>query len=310
MFIEKENINYHIEKVEDWSVLPNNPIVTVEIAAYNHESYIRNTLESVLMQQVNFEYEILIKEDHSTDSTKQIILEYQKQYPNKLRVWLAKKNIYQQGIKLGLHRFARGKYIAKLDGDDYWIDSFKLQKQIDFLEENLDYNFSVGGYNTIDEKGVIKKGELLKKSSSFLIRDYIANRFSQTSTFVYRKTSTLPEWTTKMFAGDQALLLLASVDKKIKYHNEILSVYRLHARGIDTLNTNFVERNNKYIFLLEKIKSLTSDWKCLLIIKLKTHVITIKNYCFHRKYTNLLKLYCGVLNRIVIPQLNNLLNWF
>jgi cellulose synthase/poly-beta-1,6-N-acetylglucosamine synthase-like glycosyltransferase len=61
MFIEKENINNHIKKVEDWSVLPNNPIVTVEIATYNHESYIRNTLESVLMQQVNFEYEILIK---------------------------------------------------------------------------------------------------------------------------------------------------------------------------------------------------------------------------------------------------------
>jgi glycosyltransferase involved in cell wall biosynthesis len=309
MFIEKENINNHIKKVEDWSVLPNNPIVTVEIATYNHESYIRNTLESVLMQQVNFEYEILIKEDNSTDNTKQIVLEYQKQYPNKFRVWLAKKNIYQQGIKLGLYRFARGKYIAKLDGDDYWIDSFKLQKQIDFLETNPDYNFSVGGYNTIDEKGVIKKGELLKKSSSFLIRDYIANRFSQTSTFVYRKTSAFPEWISKMFAGDQALLLLASVDKKIKYHNEILSVYRLHARGIDTLNKNFVERNKKYIFLLEKIKSLTNDWKCKLIIKLKTHVISIKNYSFNRKYTKILKLYT-VLNRIVIPQLNNLLNWF
>ena len=81
----------------------------------------------------------------------------------------------------------------------------------------------------------------------------------------------MPDWLPYVFAGDQAILLLATNDKKIKYHNEFFSVYRLHNKGVDTLNKNYFERNNKYVFLLKKIKDVTNDWKCNLIIQFKIH---------------------------------------
>jgi len=116
-----------------------NPVVSVAVTTYNQEDYIAQTLDSILSQETPFDFEIIIGEDLSTDNTLKIVQEYQKKYPKIIRLLDTKKN---HGIELNLLRViknCKAKYIAICDGDDYWIDIKKLQKQVDFLEKHTDY---------------------------------------------------------------------------------------------------------------------------------------------------------------------------
>src|SRR5699024_5978215 len=101
--------------------------------AYNHERYIAETIESFLMQKTNFRYEILIHDDASTDNTAEIIKKYEKQFPEIIKPVYQKVNQYSQGVNVHelIRQRAIGKYFALCEGDDYWTDSYKLQKQID-----------------------------------------------------------------------------------------------------------------------------------------------------------------------------------
>ena len=115
------------------------PVVSVAITTYNQEDYIAQTLDSILSQETTFDFEIVIGEDLSTDNTLKIVQEYQKKHPKIIRLLKTDKNY---GIELNLLRViknCKAKYIAICDGDDYWIDIKKLQKQVDFLEKHTDY---------------------------------------------------------------------------------------------------------------------------------------------------------------------------
>src|SRR4030067_128381 len=113
--------------------------VSVIVITYNHEEFICQSLDSILMQDVNFEYEIVIGEDCSTDKTRDILLDYQKNYPDKIRLILSEKNRGLIANFVQTYKSCSGEYIATIDGDDYWTSSQKLQKQVDFLDNNLDY---------------------------------------------------------------------------------------------------------------------------------------------------------------------------
>src|SRR5690554_4624359 len=134
----------------------NNPLVSISCITYNHAPYIRQCLEGFLMQQCDFEYEILIHDDASTDGTSDIIREYQKKYPEIIKPIIQKENQWSQGVRGMMARFnfprAKGKYIALCEGDDYWTDPLKLQKQVDFLEKNPNYSLVCGGFKSIDTK--------------------------------------------------------------------------------------------------------------------------------------------------------------
>ena len=115
------------------------PLVHIAVTTYNQEKYIAKTIDSLLNQQTNFDYQIIIGEDCGTDNTLNILKAYQKKYPKKIVVLVADKNL---GIELNLLKTVKActaKYIAICDGDDYWIDDKKLQKQVDFLEKHQDY---------------------------------------------------------------------------------------------------------------------------------------------------------------------------
>lgn len=129
------------------------PLVSVWMVTYNHEKYIAEALESVLMQQTNFDFEIVIGEDCSTDQTRSIIKNYENKYPNIIFPIYHDKNV---GANRNAYEFTfplcKGKYIACLEGDDYWTDPFKLQKQVDFLEQNKDYVICGHWRKIVDEK--------------------------------------------------------------------------------------------------------------------------------------------------------------
>jgi len=110
--------------------------VSACIITYNHEGFIRECLEGAVNQKVNFEYEIVIGEDNSSDSTKQICIEYAEKYPNLIKFFAREKNLGMIGNWINTIKNCKGKYIALCEGDDYWTDPLKIQKQVEFFEAN------------------------------------------------------------------------------------------------------------------------------------------------------------------------------
>lgn len=219
--------------------------VSVLVITYNQEQYIRQAIESILMQEVNFAYEIIVGEDASTDRTRDIVLELAKEWPDKLRVILHYEAdaVSDRAAGLGGKRNfveslaqCRGEYVALLDGDDYWTDPQKLQKQIDFLEYHPDFAIcfhdatilSKDGsdqprnYNPPDQKEVSTLEDLLH-------RNYIA-----TSSVVFRRglVGELPHWYLKSHAGDWPLHILNARHGKVRYINQVMSVYRHGSSGV------------------------------------------------------------------------------
>ncbi len=132
----------------------NNPIVSICCLTYNHEKYIRQCFDGFIMQKTNFDFEILVHDDASTDGTIDIINEYTKQYNKLFKPYIEKENTYSKknefvGLRINFER-AKGKYIALCEGDDYWTDPYKLQKQVDFLEANSDYSFVYTSFNVVN----------------------------------------------------------------------------------------------------------------------------------------------------------------
>ena len=112
--------------------------VSVSVTAYNHEKYIAQAIDSILMQEVDFEYEIIIGEDYSADNTRNIVIDFQRRYPDKIKLILPQENLGYGGNKIfdQTLQVSRGEYVALLDGDDYWTSPHKLRKQVDFLDSH------------------------------------------------------------------------------------------------------------------------------------------------------------------------------
>lgn len=124
----------------------NNCMVSIWCLCYNHEEYIAQTLDSFLMQKTDFPFEIIISDDASTDGSADIIRSYAEKYPDIIRPMLLEKNVYSTGVNMFAELFfdkTRGKYVAVCEGDDYWTDAEKLQRQVDFLESHPDYSLCV-----------------------------------------------------------------------------------------------------------------------------------------------------------------------
>ena len=133
--MDKKNTTLTVSYTEDKKIM-----VSICCITYNQEQYIAQTIESFLMQKVDFKYEILINDDASTDRTADIIREYEKKYPDIIKPIYQSINQYSRGITNPSGAFnyprASGKYIAMCEGDDYWTDIYKLKKQVDFLENH------------------------------------------------------------------------------------------------------------------------------------------------------------------------------
>ncbi|MBR2772536.1 MAG: glycosyltransferase family 2 protein [Bacteroidales bacterium] len=129
-----------------------NPVVSVHMITYNHESYIRQAIEGVMMQKTDFEFELVIGEDCSQDKTREICFEYQKQYPEKIRVLWWHENVSMLGGN-GRRVFARcrGEFIAFCEGDDYWTDPYKLQKQVNVFRNCPSIGLCATGYKIYDQ---------------------------------------------------------------------------------------------------------------------------------------------------------------
>jgi len=215
------------------------PLVSICCATFNHGNYIRETLEGFMMQKTSFPFEILIHDDASTDETSNIIKEFELRHPSIIKPIYQIENQHSKGVSISVtFNFPRtkGKYIAMCEGDDYWTDPKKLQKQIDFLEANDDYVITYHNAKIInDKKDIINESKLsdnLKKD--FMQGELIKGVMLLTLTVCYRNIiKKYPEEYFKVKNGDKFLTSLLGNYGKGKYIGDIEdAVYRKHENSI------------------------------------------------------------------------------
>lgn len=245
-------------ETSDSERLCKNPVVSVHMVTYNHEPYIRQAIEGVMMQKADFEFELVIGEDASTDNTREICFEYQKRYPDKIRVLWWHENLRKVQHPAGANgkrnmAHCRGEFIAFCEGDDYWIDPLKLQKQVDIMRKHPDVglcfcNARLFYQNTkmltkwweasAYEPGVVNRRRLFL-SILFGINPYTgAGRFITTATFLIRRSSydaavrkyEILSWRLRM--GDTTIWLGISGLFDGWYIPDVVSVYRISNSGI------------------------------------------------------------------------------
>lgn len=216
------------------------PLVSISCVTYNQAPYIKECLDSFLMQQTDFAFEILINDDASTDGTREIIEEYASKYPEIIFPLYQSENQYSKGVRGMMLRFnfprCRGKYIALCEGDDYWTDPLKLQKQVDFLEKNEDVNLCFHRANLFQNKEFAMHqipDNFEENSFSYieLLRHY---NFITTASVVFRKPEKFysPDWYFSLPFGDLGMYKLFLNKKKIYCLKDIMSVYRIHEKGV------------------------------------------------------------------------------
>lgn len=229
------------EIMQNWKGDFTQPLASVCCITYNHKHYISQAIDSFLMQETDFPFEILIHDDASVDGTSVIVLEYAEKYPNLIKPIIQIEN---QGSKMGLinPRFvfpkAKGRYIALCDGDDYWTDCTKLQKQVQFLECHLDYVITYTDSQPFDENGYLdfNTGAAKRDVSSDELKRCVS---LPTLTSCFRNLITeVPLDLYSARIGDVIIWSLLGAYGKGKYLSDILpAAYRVHDGGIYSKKT-------------------------------------------------------------------------
>jgi glycosyltransferase involved in cell wall biosynthesis len=206
-------------------------LLTAVLLTYNHEKTIARAFDSILEQKTSFDFDVFVLEDCSTDGTPDICRKYKEKYPDKITLFLNEKNLGPtQNFKQGLLK-VKSKYFAFLEGDDYWCDENKLQKQVDTLEQNLDC--MICGHNTLF-KDIIKQTEWLmvdnskyNKRNKYSLND---NFPCHTSSRVYRNTIDLTDVPPNMLFDTRIYMLYLAMGN-LYYTNEVMSVFNSTGTG-------------------------------------------------------------------------------
>lgn len=221
--------------------------LTVLVVTYNHARFIGAAIESVLAQETDFDFEIIVSEDCSTDGTRQIVRRFAEAHPDRIRLLLSERNLNDNTVvRRGLEA-AAGQYVALLDGDDYWTSTNKLQIQVDFLERHPDcsacfHNVMVvyddGGAESHPFHGHEPPGRISAAvpAPRTGIEEIVRANYVSTSSLVFRSNASrpLPGWFDGLAIGDWALNVVIAQHGALAYLDETLGVYRVHPGGIWT----------------------------------------------------------------------------
>ena len=311
--------------------MSNKPLVSICCITYNQERYIKDALEGFLKQKTNFDYEIIINDDASTDNTTKILREYEEKYKNKIYVVYQKENQYSKGIStlLLVLKRARGKYIAVCEGDDYWICENKLQEQVNYMEEHPKCTFCFHNAVILNMRNNNKNRSvvnILKKDEDYDVGKLEMLGFIPTASFMFKTEDArkIPEWFEKCFVGDWPLKMIMTNFGYAHYMSKKMSVYRKNAQGSVTVQNNEKEEKsiegklellNKKEQVVDFIDNYTNGkYKEVFDYRRKQYqiermiaenrnkeIITqkcLKGFSFRHKIKYLIKMYCPYLIKL------------
>lgn len=284
----------------------NKPLVSICSITYNHAPYIRECLDGLLRQRTSFSFEIIINDDCSTDGTTEIIKEYERKYPDIIHPIFHKDNQYQKGERGIFQRFvfpkAQGQYIALCEGDDYWTDSLKLQKQVDFLEQNPEYGMIYSKAKFFYQKTLeFSNSDWGGPSTEF--RDLILYPYCiPTASIVLRKNlidSFNNHWELnkkKWKMSDYPLSLFCALNSKIHFIPKSTTIYRVLESSashfcninddIDFLNSVYDVK--RYFISISQDPNLATDLEPLYNYEIWRRAIKYKEYELAKKYAFLI----------------------
>ena len=250
----------------------NNCMVSVYCSVYNHKKFIRQCLDSLVNQKTNFIYEIIVKDDASTDGTSDIIRDYHKKYPDKIVPLILAENHFQRGLGLvafeKVYSMAKGKYFAMCEGDDFWTDENKLQKQFDFMESHPDYSLCGHAAYYANEDGELSDDKFFrldKESGDLSIEEILSSWSMATCSLFYRK-SCRPEvvfpFQGNCINSDYALKVYMALKGRIYYSDELMGAYRVGCSGSITQKSNtdtayLKKRRLEFAGMLDRINEYT-----------------------------------------------------
>lgn len=254
-------------------------MVTIRCITYNHEPYIRQCLEGFIMQKTNFRFEAIVHDDASTDGTADIIREYAERYPDIIKPIYEVENQYSKqdgSLRRIMDEACKGKYIALCEGDDYWIDPYKLQKQVDILEKDKNISLVYTAFSTVD-----KNSENIFRANyeRFMSRSYTGNNLYEllnmnyilTCTTMLRREIYSTDVYNKVAFLDYGLFLTAAAYGDFYYINEKTSSYRLNPKSLTAIQSPIVTKGifksyinfvNIFISGLPKIQTQEDEMRC------------------------------------------------
>ena len=211
--------------------------VSALVVTYNHARFIAQALDSVLMQEAPFPWEILISEDASTDGTREIVVDYQRRHPDRIRLLLSERNVRTNRVVARGFEAARGQYLALLDGDDFWTARDKLAKQAAFLDAHPECAMCFHNATVVHEDGSRPPWNWTPPQQKPLatLEDIWRGNFIATCSSMFRRglCQPLPAWYDALFPiTDWPLHILHAEHGAIGYLDEVMGVYRYHAGGL------------------------------------------------------------------------------
>lgn len=261
--------------------------LSVLLVTYNHESYIGQALDSILMQQTDFEYEIVVGEDFSTDNTREILLHYQSSYPDRIKLILRDSNIGACLNFIDSYKQCTGEYIAYLDGDDYWTAADKLQKQVDFLDTNQECSICCHAVRIVpdNDQDYTYVYRMPSGRIYYSIKDLLDCNCVPNCTTLFRNglIKEFPEWYYKLKQGDWSLHLLNAEHGNIGYIDEEMSTYRSHNIGAWN-GMSLIERNESIIETYEAFnKHLKFTYDEYISNKLVRHYLELLDHYYYNQ---------------------------
>jgi glycosyltransferase involved in cell wall biosynthesis len=211
-----------------------NPKVSVSFITYNQHRYVAEAIESVLMQQTLFSYELIISDDCSTDGTKEICCSYRDRFPDRIQLIERKENIGAVANYLETFKACRGRYVAFLEGDDFWIDPEKLQTQVDFLDRNPDFAICCHNVCIVDADGKTS-GNLLDETKEVTdVADLCRGDYIATASCMVRNglLEQIPSWLYALPGCDWIFDILNAEKGRIRFLPKVMAAYRVHQGGL------------------------------------------------------------------------------
>jgi glycosyltransferase involved in cell wall biosynthesis len=264
--------------------------VSIFMVTYNHKNYIRKAIESVLAQKTNFPFVLVIGDDASTDGTSQIVREFEEKFPAKIKALISKDNLGPMLNSKKVLEHCDGKYIAMLEGDDYWTDISKLQKQYDFLEENKKFSLCFHDINIID-----RNDEIISSNSANIHRYYNKRDISKeellfgpfvlnTCTMFFMNIK-VPEWYVDFLTGDKVFQRLLSFHGNGYFLDENMANYRKHSSSLtkSKMWPKDIDYESNEIKLFQNLSSLAPNEEISNYIKANIRFLDLKRSVKQRK---------------------------
>jgi glycosyltransferase involved in cell wall biosynthesis len=267
--------------------------VSVLVITYNHEKFIQQCLESILKQKCSFKLEIIVSNDCSSDNTNNNILCVinNSDSSNLIKYYNHTENKGMKNNFIWTLNQCKGKYIAICEGDDYWTDPLKLQKQVDFLEENINFGgIANNSYVLLDNGKLYPFG--IRKSRKLKMKEIVRCRQFATGSLLFRNNLKIPAIFSKLIAGDTPLFIFIQTKAPIYYDDRITSVYRRGQQGITATFTS--EKNKQSLIEYNKALDTFTNYKYSKIFKRN-----IKNIALSQNKTSIINRFLKVIDAFI-----------